>query len=99
MHWAQRGVWLWWQGRRGGCSGCFIWCWLLGLWILLVTTQIILLQRPYLNHPALSRRCYEVRGIPHYAIANTCCRLHNYTRGDVLSCARNIYKTSLLSAQ
>ncbi|KAK8405206.1 hypothetical protein O3P69_001639 [Scylla paramamosain] len=97
MLWMQRGVWLWWQGRRGGCSGRVIWCCLLGLWMLLMMTQMILLQPPYLDHPALSRRCYEVRGIPYYT--NTCCRLHNYTKGDVLSCVGNAHMTSLLSTR
>lgn len=84
-------VLLWWQGRRGGWSGRTIWCCLLGAWLLLVMTQVMVLQtRPYIVHQALARECYpggDGRGLQ---LANTCCRMHNYTNQNVTTCVQKI---------
>lgn len=93
---AQHGAWLWWQGRRGGWSGRNIWCCLVVVWMLVVT-QIVLLHRPHVVHPALARQCYEVHDVPY--LVNTCCLLHNYTRQDVFTCVQKSHHTPHLSAR
>lgn len=59
--------------------------------MLLVTTQVVVLQtRPYIIHQALARECYPGGGGRGLQLANTCCRMHNYTGQNVTTCAERI---------
>lgn len=69
------------------CHGRGVWYGLLTVW-LVVAVHVTLLNRPRTAHPALARACYA-QSDNQFRPRNTCCRLLNYTRGDVAACVKN----------
>nr|XP_045594396.1 N-acetylneuraminate 9-O-acetyltransferase-like [Procambarus clarkii] len=79
-------AWLWWHGQGGGWSGHQLWYGLLLTWVL-ITTHVIIFTREHVQHSALNQACYDYNHTRHTNILrNTCCRLHNYSKKDILTC-------------